>query len=226
MDLNLKANLKSQLEAVLSAYQQLVQKSKYDDLSDLRRQDHQRVTTLMRAAVHRVGGSNSTYAQQVENILSRTLTHDGFKVTELAGIVDALLADLDAGYLQSVEELIHGELFSDLLEMSTHLLEEGYKDPSAVVTGSALEAHLRQLCQRHSINIEVIIGGKSRSKKADQMNADLKKANVYSKLDQKNVTAWLDLRNKAAHGHYAEYTADQVKLMTDGVRDFITRNPA
>jgi len=225
MDPNLKANLKSQLEAALSEYQQLVQKSKYDDLSDLRGHDHQRATALMRAAVHRVGGSNSTYAQQVEHILGR-VSGDGYKVTELAGIIDALLADFNAGYLQSVEELIHGELFSDFLEMSIHLLEEGYKDPSAVVTGSALEAHLRQLCKRHSIDVEVIVGGKPRPKKADQMNADLKRANVYSMLDQKNVTAWLDLRNKAAHGLYAEYTADQVRLMTDGVRDFITRNPA
>ncbi len=43
---------------------------------------------------------------------------------------------------------------------------------------------------------------------------------------QKNVTAWLDLRNKAAHGEYGKYEADQVGLMIDGIRDFITRHPA
>lgn len=58
------------------------------------------------------------------------------------------------------------------------------------------------------------------------MNADLAGANVYSKLDQKNVTAWLDLRNKAAHGKYGEYTKEQVALLIQSVRDFITRNPA
>ena len=62
--------------------------------------------------------------------------------------------------------------------------------------------------------------------KADAVNAELVKANAYSKLDQKNVTAWLDLRNKAAHGHYTEYQKEQVALMIDAIRDFITRCPA
>ena len=52
------------------------------------------------------------------------------------------------------------------------------------------------------------------------------KNQIYSKLDQKSVTAWLDLRNNAAHGHYDKYEAVQVELMISGVRDFIARNPA
>ena len=38
--------------------------------------------------------------------------------------------------------------------------------------------------------------------------------------------AWNDTRNKAAHGKYSEYTKDQVALLIQSVRDFITRNPA
>jgi hypothetical protein len=60
----------------------------------------------------------------------------------------------------------------------------------------------------------------------DRLNADLAGGNVYSKLDQKNVTAWLDLRNKAAHGEYDRYSAPQVGLLISSVRNFITRNPA
>ena len=63
-------------------------------------------------------------------------------------------------------------------------------------------------------------------KKADTLNADLAASGVYGKLDQKNVTAWLDLRNKAAHGHYKEYTKEQVTLLLNAVRDFVTRLPA
>jgi hypothetical protein len=62
--------------------------------------------------------------------------------------------------------------------------------------------------------------------KSDHMNSDLAKSNAYSKLDQKNVTAWLDLRNKAAHGQYNEYNADQVVLLISAIREFVTRNPA
>lgn len=58
------------------------------------------------------------------------------------------------------------------------------------------------------------------------MNEDLGRADIYGKLDQKSVTAWLDLRNKAAHGKYAEYGKEQVALMVQGIRDFVTRCPA
>ena len=68
--------------------------------------------------------------------------------------------------------------------------------------------------------------GKLRPVKADTLNAKLVKATIYSKLDQKNVTAWLDLRNKAAHGEYTEYTAEQVVLLISGVREFAARNHA
>ena len=65
--------------------------------------------------------------------------------------------------------------------------------------------------------------GKSIPKKADAMNADLTKAGIYNLLSQKSVTGWLDLRNNAAHGKYDEYSQEQVKLMYQGVTDFIAR---
>jgi hypothetical protein len=90
--------------------------------------------------------------------------------------------------------------------------------------GSILEEHLRQLCRKNSIIVEYPNhNGVLVPKKADVMNADLAKTNIYNKLDQKNVTAWLDLRNKAAHGKYTEYTKEQVELMLQGIANFITR---
>jgi hypothetical protein len=49
---------------------------------------------------------------------------------------------------------------------------------------------------------------------------------VYSGLDQKSVTRWLDLRNKASHGKHSEYTKEQVALTLQGVQDFAARLPA
>ena len=58
------------------------------------------------------------------------------------------------------------------------------------------------------------------------MNAELAKASAYSALDQKSVTAWLDLRNKAAHGKYSLYDRNQVDLLISGVSQFLARTPA
>ena len=54
--------------------------------------------------------------------------------------------------------------------------------------------------------------GNLRPKKTDRMNSELTKAEAYSKLDQKSVTAWLDLRNKAAHGKYDEYDLEAGRI--------------
>jgi hypothetical protein len=89
-----------------------------------------------------------------------------------------------------------------------------------------LEEHLRQLCAKHGIETEVQTSSGPRPKKADAMNVDLSKQKVYSLLEQKQVTAWLDLRNQAAHGKYAEYSQEQVTLFLQGIRDFLLRHPA
>jgi hypothetical protein len=147
---------------------------------------------------------------------------NGYSVGQLLGILRAMRADYAAGYLSSVAELIHADLFADFLEMSDYLLSQGYKDPAAVVTGAVLEEHLRKLCDK--VGLSTVNG--AAPKKADLLNAELAGASVYSKLDQKSVTAWLDLRNKAAHGKYSEYTKEQVQALQDGVRHFMVRYPA
>jgi hypothetical protein len=143
-----------------------------------------------------------------------------FLIPIFDGILRAMQADYSAGYLLSLTQLVHADVFSDFLEMADYLLNEGFKDPAAVLAGGVLESRLRNLCD---------VGGLSHTdangvpKKADLLNSELAKSQAYSKLDQKSITAWLDLRNKAAHGHYDGYTAPQVALMVQGIRDFLTR---
>jgi hypothetical protein len=146
-----------------------------------------------------------------------------YDTEEGRGILKAAKQEIEGGWLLSVKGLISAEIFSDFLEMAEYLLKEGYKDPAAVMIGSVLEEHLRQLCFRNSIPIEIIKDGKTNPKKADLINSELASVNVYNKLDQKSITSWLDLRNKAAHGKYLEYTKEQVEIMYQGVTNFISR---
>lgn len=139
-------------------------------------------------------------------------------------ILLAIKHEIEQGWLLTIKQLVSAEIFSDFLEMSEHLLSQGYKDPAAVMIGSVLEENLRQLCTQNQIDIEIEKDDKKYiAKKADRLNSDLAKAEVYTKLDQKAVTTWLDLRNKAAHGKYDEYTKAQVVLMQQGVTDFLAR---
>ena len=211
-----------QIDAVIEKYRDLIKSPK----PGKNKLENERIITLCRSVVHRVAGPGEPYAAQLSDLLHPKRA-DSILIPRIIGLVQALQADLRAGYLKTAAELIHGEVFRDYLEMADHLLESEYKDAAAVVAGSTLEVHLRQLCQKLGIEIEVEDRkGNLRPKKADRMNADLAGASAYSKLDQKNIIAWLDLRNKAAHGKYGEYNSEQVALLNQGVRDFISRNPA
>jgi hypothetical protein len=211
-----------QIDTLLSVYSQLRARSKYDDLSDLPESVASEAITRLSDAIERLAPDGSRYRKNAQTALSQYGVSNAYNINILLGILRALREDYSAGFLQNVQELVHADVFSDFHEMAEYLLSEGYKDPAAVIAGGVVEEHLRKLCTKNSIATTA----NGRPKKADAMNSELAAANAYSKLDQKSVTAWLDLRNKAAHGQYAEYSKEQVNLMLLGHREFMARNPA
>lgn len=64
------------------------------------------------------------------------------------GILKALKADIGSGFLTDVRELVTAEILTDFLEMAKHLLDAGYKDPSASLIGAVLEDGLRKMCKK------------------------------------------------------------------------------
>ncbi|RTQ53272.1 hypothetical protein EJV47_00605 [Hymenobacter gummosus] len=173
------------------------------------------------AAVERAAGRQSLHFARVSAPRPDRYTDWG-QLELQVGVVMALLHDIKSGFMKAFAELVHSSMFSDFLEMASHLLDAGYKDAAAVIAGSTLEAHLRQLCVKSSIPPDI----NGRPKKADAMNSDLASAGTITKLDQKSVTAWLGLRNDAAHANYNVYDEPRVRLMIDGIRHFITVYPA
>ncbi len=193
-------------------------------------QDHQAsgaAVMLVSACLARL--APPSYLEQVGVVQTAFTPGKNYPVSKqyhpLVGILRALRADYAAGRLQAIRELIHAELFADLLEASQHLLDESYKDPAAVLAGGALEAHLRKLADKNAVAL-LEPDGKPRKTSAIAVDLARNPPGAVSKLDSKSVTAWLGLRNDAAHGDHAKYTAAQVALMIAGIRDFITRTPA
>lgn len=165
------------------------------------------------------GERHPYYTTFKESVVKTTPDH----ILAGKGILNSIKTEIERGWLTTIKGLISAEIFSDFLEMAEHLLSEKYYQPAAVMIGSVLEEHLRQLSHKNGIAIAEIKGGKSIPKKADLLNAELTGGAIYNKLDQKNVTAWLDLRNKAAHGKYAEFSQEQVEIMLAGVTEFFNQ---
>ena len=144
-----------------------------------------------------------------------------FFVEQLLGVLKGLRRDIEAGYLMSLEEEVHADLFADFLGMADHLLSDRQALPAAVVAGAALEARLRALAERAGVSTEA----RGKPKRAAKLNDDLAKKSVYRKAEQKQVLAWQDLRNSAAHGEDG-FSPEEIRLMVQGIRDFIARHPA
>jgi len=178
--------------------------------------------TRMVAAITRLTPGGSVYREQAREISERSAADAG-KVAWLLGVVQALRDDFAAGYLTTLEELVHADVFSEFLGMARELQRSGYKDAAAVIAGSVLEEHLRKLATKRGLPTAKPDG---KPVKADTLNAELLKADAYNALAQKQVTAWLDLRNKAAHGHYTEYDHAQVAALIRDVLDFAAKHPA
>jgi hypothetical protein len=51
-------------------------------------------------------------------------------------ILEAAKEELGYGPLSKIESLVSAEIFTDFLDMAQHLLEAGYKDPSASLIGA------------------------------------------------------------------------------------------
>jgi len=212
--------LVQQLDVLISAYADM-ERNSYQDIDRLENEiEAQSLLSRAIAAIHRISGNSSSYSAEVDRV--RKEYHHTRHTYLIIGVVKALREDVNAGYLRSLAEIVHAEVFADFIDMASHLLSNGYKDAAAVIIGSTLEVHLKKLAVKNGVDTDV----DGKPIKAERINQEMVRANVYTVLDQKSVTAWLDLRNKAAHGDYNEYSLVQVKLLIASVQDFIARHQA
>jgi len=136
---------------------------------------------------------------------------------EIIGTLEAIKYELENGLLDNLQKLLQADIFADFLEMSEHLLKEGYKDAAAVIIGSVLEDTLRKLAIDNSI---AIVNDKGKSLTMEPLNVELARVEVYNPLVKKQITSWADLRNNAAHGHFDKYDIKQVVQMLNFVQTF------
>ena len=145
--------------------------------------------------------------------LAQSGSFDGYEgsIKRLRAVLSAAKEDYEGGYLFNLRGLVKAEVLDDALEQAAALLKAGYKDPACVLIGVALESAIKELVTQSGLSVA----------KLDKMNVDLSKSGVYNLAKQKQITAWADLRNKAAHGEWSAYSEADVSLMHAGVLAFI-----
>lgn len=178
--------------------------------------DHAQVQAYAAQAATAVGqivGRDSDYYRVIHEATAAGM-YASTIARHVGEVVQALRSDVANGYLQRQADLIAAEVFGDFLDMAGHLVDKGYHQPAASLIGAVLEDGLRRLARTHDVPV----------KKGDDLGAlnnRLADKGVYSNLVRKQVGVWADVRNKADHGEWTEFTAADVRAMYTGVTGFM-----
>ena len=79
-----------QLDALIKKFDEINRAKQFNDFSGLGGDVYIEYVTLCRAAVDRIAGPSSTYAQEVRRIADPSAKDEGFKIPRLCGVVRAL----------------------------------------------------------------------------------------------------------------------------------------
>lgn len=126
-------------------------------------------------------------------------------------VFKAAREDYEGGYLFNIRTLAKTEVLADAMDQAKELLHAGYKDPACVLARVSLEAALKDLAEKFGVTVG----------KLDRMNAELCKAGAYNMAKQKQITAWAEVGNKAAHGDWGEYSDQDAAAMVNGVETLV-----
>jgi hypothetical protein len=161
-----------------------------------------------------IAGKDSVYYQNFINMVKyECVDHVNYGI----GILKALKEDIEQGYLTNIKNLVVTEVFSDFLDMAEHLLENGYKEPAASLIGAVLEDGLRKIAEKNNIIVK-------RDDNISSLNQKLADKGIYNRLVQRQIQVWEAIRNSADHGKFNDYKLDDVKLMLEGVKNFLTEH--
>jgi len=160
--------------------------------------------------LQRVAGAESAHLANFSNAVKAFNDYES-EFDTLRAVVAAAKDDYLGGYLFTTRALVKAEVLDDALVQAHALLAANFKDPACILVGVALEVAVKELAEQAGISVA----------KLDRMNTDLCKAGKYNMAKQKLITAWAELRNKAAHGDWSEYTKADVAEMYSGVQRFI-----
>jgi uncharacterized protein (UPF0332 family) len=161
--------------------------------------------------IARTLGQESEHFARLKKHSEKIIQHH---YSELAqAVLQSAYEEYKGGYLFDARRRIQAELFDDFLEQAEHFSSDGYFGVAAVIAGAVLEDTLRKLCGQKGIILSSV-------PKLDAMNAELAKQGAYDKLIQKKVTWLADIRNKAAHGKWDEFTNKDADEMVRATRRF------
>jgi hypothetical protein len=144
----------------------------------------------------------------------------------MLGVLQGAARQIRDGRIGNLINTVRVETEDELLDQAQTLLNAKPTPllvAATVIAGGALETHLRHLVSKHGLTVN----GDGSINTYDGAIAQARNTGtitVYVQTDSKLVTAWGGMRHDAAHtpGTFSR-SADDVRRMIEGIREFISR---
>lgn len=133
------------------------------------------------------------------------------------GVLLGTKSNLESGLLDDLRSKVLIDIKSDFLETARGLLEEGKKDPAAVLACIVLEDSLKRLAQKFNLK-------EAQDKEMNVTAGLLLSAGVIEKSTNQSIQNFKNLRNASLHAQWAQVSAESVGLLLAFLPMFIEKH--
>ncbi|MCP4140148.1 MAG: hypothetical protein GY755_07645 [Chloroflexi bacterium] len=164
-------------------------------------------------------GPKSSFLKTLEQYDPMAIYESRYMVKDL---LQTFMEYVEAGLLSDIspERRAQLDVVSDFLGMANNLLETRGVHPAApaMLIGATLEEFLRTWIESEGINL------RNRKLGMETYSSVLRDAELITKQDGKDTTAWAGIRNHAAHGEWDEVSdKKRISLMLEGINLFMRK---
>lgn len=162
--------------------------------------------------LERIFGASQTYYKEfIEHVkYSRpSYTEAGIN------ILQAAKAEIEGGWLFTVEGQISAEIFADFIALAKEALDDN-KDVAAVLACAALEDALKRVAIKENLDVD--------DKDMSEVINALKAKGVIKGAQAPIVQSYIKLRNKAFHAEWDKFDKESVSSVIGFTEQFLLTN--
>ena len=130
-------------------------------------------------------------------------------------ILQAAKAEIEGGWLFTVEGQVSAEIFADFIALAKEALDDN-KDVAAVLACAALEDALKRVAVKEGLNVD--------DKDMSEVINALKAKGVIKGAQAPIVQSYVKLRNKAFHAEWDKFDKESVSSVIGFTEQFLLTN--
>jgi hypothetical protein len=206
----MELKIKQRFEQLISQGDKFTKwQTEYGEPNNAHRDNYTGWVAAVKNIVNIVTLESDAYRQELLNYSNKVYPHQ-----EFTSILKFLLSDIEAGLITSIEDQTKAFVFDELLDHAKDLLNKKQKDQAGIIAGVAFEDTFRNICRKNSVCEKDV--------NLDNLISEIqKKISSFSQAKAKRARVAADVRTRATHAQWDEFTKEDVRATIEITEEFI-----